>query len=346
MNKCIIGKIPGYNNNIDSENKYRQNLLYNLTKIRLTPIGFKFQQNAILNFKNGEVSKNLYKITGEGITLLGDKDDKDKLSLIGAIQIWKNLINSSRVGELRNILSPEVTMLEILATNDSTLVETFSTSYGENSLDKISNKLSNIDAIKTISTITKGTSSLSSTAGLNILQNLGGNSIQELIAKKALNIQAAWPKEWEKSNYNNQINIMIKLVSPSGDEESIKYNIIKPLTYLMLATSPITTDGLFSGYPPLWEVKADGLMGMKVAGISNMTITRGGVDTQFNKDNQPLNVDVRLTLTPIINGFASPYSISSSDSGEINASSLYKNNDNLAIQTPKEFMTSFGIKLI
>ena len=37
-----------------------------------------------------------------------------------------------------------------------------------------------------------------------------------------------------------------------------------------------------------------------------MTISRGGQDTMFNRYNQPTNVDVRLTVEPLVQGFASP----------------------------------------
>ena len=73
-----------------------------------------------------------------------------------------------------------------------------------------------------------------------------------------------------------------------------------------MACSPITFDGVSFGYPPIWKVETEGLGTSNLSAITAMTISRGGQDTMFNRYNQPTNVDVRLTVEPLVQGFATP----------------------------------------
>jgi hypothetical protein len=57
----------------------------------------------------------------------------------------------------------------------------------------------------------------------------------------------------------------------------------------------------------MFNVKASGLMHFKLGAISSIIITRGGADTVFNKYSQPLSVEVRLMITPLVNGYAMAY---------------------------------------
>ena len=82
--------------------------------------------------------------------------------------------------------------------------------------------------------------------------------------------------------------------------------IVRPLKLLLLAASPVTFDGITYGYPPLWQVEAKGMASMKLAGITAISLSRGGPDTVFNRYNQPTNIDVRIVVEPVIQGFATP----------------------------------------
>ena len=74
--------------------------------------------------------------------------------------------------------------------------------------------------------------------------------------------------------------------------------------YLICASSPVTYNGTSYGFPPLWRIEAEGMQTIPLGGISTISIARGGNDTLFNQWNQPLNVDVRLSIESIIDGFA------------------------------------------
>lgn len=323
--RLVIGKIPGYNVNIQKPSqsqdlKYDNRLLNNLTSVSLKPTGYS------LNWTVDKTTKDnpLYKIGGHdlGGILSGI------VSTGSALENWKRLVHSQILSFeflQESTDTKNINELFILCTNDSTMSEVFSNSFEMSTTEKIANQISEIN-IAQISQKFRKITTIDSNLGLSLLggtteasagvaaaaAGIGFNGVNasmlNTLAGKALGIQTALPEEWISSDYNNTLQLMIKLVSPSGDNASIQNYILKPLLFLILATAPLTVDGINFGYPMLWEVKADGLMDIQVAGISALTITRGGAETQFNKDNQPLNIDVRLTISPLVKGFASAMS--------------------------------------
>jgi hypothetical protein len=148
------------------------------------------------------------------------------------------------------------------------------------------------------------------------------------------------PKVWKNSDYNSSMNIMVKLISPSGDTESIRKYIKEPLEILMRAGAPVTFDGVMAGYPMIWEVRAHGLAHFKLGAISALTITRGGNDTVFNKYDEPLNIDVRVMITPVNDGFAQGYmkDYSMTDPSDVSysLSSLVDGNHDITIGVKKQ----------
>ena len=330
----VIGKIPGYNYQINNqkvdENKidYTNRLRNNLTTIKLRPTGYyinfdgmasdiknkfsSFFTSTVTN-ENTRTAADLYKI-GETVPL--GQQLKRHMPGTTALQMWQNLLRGNVVKKSTNINE-----LRILATNDSTMTEVFGNNFDTSSAEKVSNKIQNIPGLQFLQTAKK-TVTIDSSLGLKMLEvgNRDSNLLS-IIEGKAVGIQTALPKEWVKSDYTNSLQIMVKLISPSGDPASIDEYILKPLKFLILAVSPATYDGITFGYPTLWEVEADGMMDIKLAGISAMTITRGGNETQFNRFNQPLNVDVRLTIEPLINGF----STLANGSSYSTSSQIYKN---------------------
>ena len=185
-----------------------------------------------------------------------------------------------------------------------------------------------LDALRnTAQFAASGMTSVDSMAMINMLQQKDSfqkdqSQIFSLLASQAIGIQSALPKIWQRSDYNNTSSFTIKLVSPSGHYEDVRKFVIDPLLRLILAASPITYDGVSYGYPPIWKVQARGLLSMNLAAITAIVISRGGQDTLFNRWNQPTNIDVRLTVEPLVNGFASPLTndktyMPTTDSGEV-----------------------------
>lgn len=339
-NHIVIGKIPGYNDNINkrptdgsnSDNKidYTNRLLNNLTTVVMRPTGYTInygnmarlgglidneqpagdtnpvdEPTTIDRVTTGNTENSLYKI-GSTVDLGASLNSKDG-PVIGtstALSNWHNLVEKNITFQNTNKAVDE---LRILCTNDSTMTEVFGNTFDVSTAEQISNKIGD-SKIGQIAQTLKKSVTVDSTMGMHMLRTgsdlIEDNQLLNVIAGKALGIQSSLPKEWFKADYNNSLQLMIKLISPAGDSESIKEYILKPLQYIIMSASPITYDGITYGYPTIWEIEAEGMMKIKLAGVSALTITRGGNETQFNRFNQPLNVDVRMTIEPLVNGFA------------------------------------------
>ena len=308
----VIGKIPGYNQaikplkSIDYENR----LLNNLTITEFSPIGYSIN---LADFQN------IYRI-GRDLTY-NDAQSKEinalgtKISLYTALKQWTEMQKMSEV-------DTPCDTFKIISTNDSTINETLSNQYKANVLDDIGSWAGNAfmgDKFSTVKDSVAGLfgtvgPSLDTSAALSALAGLqqkgsdltGGSQYAGILLGKMIGIQAAFPRIWSASDYNNTSSFTIKLISPDGNPDNIKNFIIRPLRTLILAASPITFDGISYGFPPLWKVYAKGMVSMKLAAITAITISRGGQDTLFNRYNQPTNIDVRITVEPVIQGFATP----------------------------------------
>jgi hypothetical protein len=196
----------------------------------------------------------------------------------------------------------------ILGVNDSTFNEVISNEYGTNSFQEIASQMGEKIKNNTLGSLAAAGSSLyrsyDTSAGLNLLSTTGNLGLLGALADVVQGIKISLPQVWKGGDYNSSLNIIIKLISPSGDQKSVQQYIKTPLEILLRAASPVTYNGISYGYPMIWKVKAHGIMTLKLAAITAMTITRGGNDTVYNKYDEPLNVDVRLMITPINPGFA------------------------------------------
>lgn len=342
--RAIIGSIPGYNTNIDPNGYYAKKLLSNINRVVLTPTGYSLnlsgaiplltgaQQSNNLSGKLFAIGSDVHTTTGFGIS--GEKT----IGTETALGIWKSILESSKsvstIDPKYNI-DPNVQGLEILCTNDSTFTEVFSNNYKPSWLDsngQIQNFIGKFDTLKTINSMM---SSFDADAGRAVMRASNSkNDILNILSGKALGFQTTLPKEWSNSDYNSGLQIMIRLVSPSGHWKDISQYIIKPMMYLINAASPVTYNGVSYGHPMLWQIRAEGMQNIDVGAISTMTISRGGTDTIFNQYNQPLNVDIRISLESIINGFA------------VGIGTNFYANDSYAhkaslITSPKDIMDSF-----
>ena len=291
----IIGKIPGYNDNIQNNSSsivYTNRLLSNLTIASFTPVGYS------INLDTKDLTNSIYKI-GSTIKPIA----KDLISTYNALTQWKLM-------QLNALCEEIVDEFKIVCTNESTITETISNSYHNNMLDDLGNKLGESTYGQLAASAKKLTTSLDTSTAISILDQMRsettGGAAGSLLLGKMIGIQSAMPKIWTSSSYNNTASFTIKLISPSGHPDDVDQFIIKPLRTLILAASPVTFDGVTYGYPPLWKVESKGLATTKLAAITTISIARGGQDTVFNRYNQPTNIDVRLVVEPIIEGFATP----------------------------------------
>ena len=313
----VIGKIPGYNSAINGNSNinYENRLLNNLTITNFSPVGYSVDfgsVDSIYRIGSNLSSKNLNNGSLGDSSIL-DSINISAISTYSALKQWKEM--QAGVGLIDTAI---IDQFKVVATNDSTIMETLSNQYKENYIDELASKFSNNTLINAVSTgFTKVLPSLDTSSALGILSSLtkGSNSLLKegmvqqaanVLIGKMIGIQSSFPKIWDRSNYNNTSSLTIKLVSPSGHPDDVIKYVIEPLRYLILAASPVTFDGITYGFPPLWRVEAKGMLSMKLAGISALSISRGGPDTVFNYLNMPTNIDVRLVVEPVVSGFATP----------------------------------------
>lgn len=260
---------------------------------------------------NFDLSAPLYKLGQSLGVAKNDMRNKAATQTYTALTAWQEMQKQTFRSEGWNA----VDSFSIIATTDSTINETISNEYQSNQINNIPTMLgakaqAAFDAVLGTANLIKGTvASIDSQALMELLKTKGDkidNQFLNIISAQALGIQTSLPRIWKQTDYNNTSSFTIKLVSPSGYPEDVKLYILKPLQVLTLACSPLTFDGASFGFPPIWKVETKGLGTMNLAGITAMTISRGGQDTMFNRFNQPVNVDVRIVVEPLVQGFATP----------------------------------------
>jgi hypothetical protein len=158
---------------------------------------------------------------------------------------------------------------------------------------------------------------------------VGPNALADIATGAFFGMDMALPTQWRSSSYTSSLTVFIKLVSPVGTEACIKKNILEPLLYLIAASSPITYGGIMYGFPLLWDIQAQGITNFRLGGIAAMSLIRGSFETTFNKTLQPTVIDVRLTIIPVLNEFASQ--VKADGQPEI-----YKTPDTLGVANPSD----------
>ena len=340
-NHIYIGKIPAYNSRInDSTIQYEKRLLNNLTVTKFEPIAYRINLDLSTAKADlvaaGTSALNIVDVNGDvindpntaqkkatqkyGLYTLGktlsDKSPIEglKVSVSDALKTWQDMQNTFG-GNPVSYNDKAVDSFSIIATTDSTINENITNDYGENMINKIPSMLggkieSLFQTSLKVSSLIKGNiAAVDSQKMLDLLEvknDLADNQLLQILSAQALGIQTSLPKMWVRSDYNNTSSFTIKLISPSGHIDDVAKYILRPLRILTLACSPVTFDGVSFGYPPIWKVETEGLGTSNLSAITAMTISRGGQDTMFNRYNQPTNVDVRLTVEPLVQGFATP----------------------------------------
>lgn len=132
-----------------------------------------------------------------------------------------------------------------------------------------------------VSMITEGQSSTSKMLG----------TIESILSGMKID----FPVVWHNTDYARRVSFNVVLSSPYGHPEAVWVWIVRPLLYLILLGTPVNWYGPV-GYPLYITVKSPGLMYMKMAAIESITIDRGGANTMFNINKQPLKVVLNITV--------------------------------------------------
>lgn len=214
---------------------------------------------------------------------------------------------------------PEKSGIRLLTTSDSVYQESFTNNYAENMLSKAANNMSNVTnnvrqlvqstgsgnmdkAMAELKGSMVGTETLKAQEA--VTAGFGGDLIKKAWDLLMEGRQMSLPKVYQSSGYEPSLQCNIKLVSPYGSPEAIKNFILEPLVYLLLLSSPDTSDGLSYGGHTYLRVKAYGTADINLGYISTIRVDRGGPGNLCNRYGQPLSADVSITILPAIGGFA------------------------------------------
>jgi hypothetical protein len=341
-NMAVIGKIPGYNINIDSQKEFEKNLLKGITFIDLLPMSYK--ANAEVSGSSIQsVLNNLEKVfNSPGIFT---QDSSVASSMFTAV-----LKRMQESFGLDNSFSEGIKGLRIIAANDSTFTETLTNDYGAgNSLVAMAKDLFNgasqrfvpDEVVKAVGIAQKGMQGYSHAEMIQLAGNAyqilnegaGGThapaGLADILTGAFFGMSFAAPSMWAGSSYQSNLTCFVKLVAPVGTPECIQKNILEPILYLLAASSPLTAFGSMYGFPLLWQIQAKGITEFRLGGIASMSVIRGSFETTFNHLLQPTVVDVRLNIVPMLNDFAVQTNISG-------VKSIYKERQYLAAQNPAD----------
>jgi hypothetical protein len=330
-NTMVIGKIPGYNKNIDQNGNFSTELLKGVTFIDLRPMSYVFAKglddisanNILAHLKELFNKKGLF------------TRESDKMT-----EIFKGIIKrmSDDFSLSSNFANTE--MIRLIAANDSTFTETFTNDYGETNLvadgfNKVKGKLGSTGKL-----LAKGLRSQSHSDMISILGDLSTkfkdvsnaatlDSLNEITVGAMAGMQMATPTIWSQSQYTSTLTVFVKLVAPTGTAKCIQKNIIEPVLMLLAASSPVTVGGTMYGFPPLWDIHAHGITNFRLGGIAALSLIRGSFETTFTSDLKPTVIDVRMTLVPLLNDFATQL-----DNLTDKDSSIYLDPEGLGVQNP------------
>ncbi len=350
-NTAVIGKIPGYNKNIDPNGMFANELLKGVTFIDLMPMSYKTIMAQMFSGKdeNGNAIdeltlKNLEDYLGKSVEILFGSGALFEQDVEPAKKNYKSLLTRlNTMNDEENYFGSkfsDVDMLRIIAANDSTFVENFSNNFdGANVVQNTYNAASQNKYIKLASQFANISKSMNYTQAQNFLMEGMAKGDDKTNAMSAFaqgvifNANLATPTTWTGSNYSSSLSLFIKLISPVGSPACIRANILTPLMYLLAATAPVTSYGLFYGAPMLWEINAKGVAHFRLGAVASLSVMRGSFETTFTKDLQPTVLDVRITLVSLLNDFA--VQSSSMADGKL-IKSLYNKDaqKNLSVQNP------------
>lgn len=274
----VIGKIPGYNSYIDSENRYLRKLLNDkIMIVDFRPVAMQLKTRFIEEKRKPQLS-DLKELVSKKIVT----DDFQRY-----MQLNKDYVPS---------WDKQYDGVRMLATVDSSVNNAYTHDYSDNPIEQAMQNLKAYMSGKT------GDAAAALITGAKTVKYYTGTQYKESpldLAELVTGHRVRAPKIWNGTNVSDILSLNIKLTSPSGDPASIENFIIRPLVLLYMMGAPVSFTGFDFSMPFTYEVTAYGIARYEFAAISSISLDRGGADVVFNKHGQPLTVNVRLTLIPL-----------------------------------------------
>jgi hypothetical protein len=249
---AILGLLPGYNKNIDTNDyKLEKDLIRNISFIDLQLSSYSIGENT----KDAGVLKILETLSNSlmssGKNLYNYKNFSTSSKDI--IYATFNKIVQKYLGTSFSTING----VRIIASSDSMATETISNNFGDSTIHQMLTQTKVMKGAASLSKYTNVAKELSYSNAFNMLTT-NVASFLDIIKSSALGIQIALPKFFESSNYNHTMSVFFKLTSPSGDKDDIKKLVLDPLKLLMIISSPNSSTGLTYAYPFIYKVVAHG----------------------------------------------------------------------------------------
>lgn len=134
-------------------------------------------------------------------------------------------------------------------------------------------------------------------------QDLSDNGWGDLIKSAGSYLKGGhmvFPQMVDSSTYGKSISITVKLISPSGDPESVFMNVYLPLAHLMALSLPKQLSANAYTYPFLVKLFSKGWMNCEMGIITSFRVQRGGSDdTQWTLGKLATEADVTMDVTPL-----------------------------------------------
>lgn len=131
-------------------------------------------------------------------------------------------------------------------------------------------------------------------AGATYQMGLGG--LMALSGRGLVDI----PKHWESSSASlPRMDYTIELRSPYGNKMSMFQNIYVPLAMILAGALPLSTGKQSYTSPFLVEVHSKGRASCRLGLIESLSITRGVGNMGWTDDDQPLGIDVALSIVDL-----------------------------------------------
>lgn len=121
--------------------------------------------------------------------------------------------------------------------------------------------------------------------GVSGLAAFGGNALVDI------------PKMWDASTANlPRMDFTIQLRSPYGNKMSRMRNLFLPLSMLLAGALPLSAGRHAFTSPFLVEAYCKGRAGIRLGMVESLSITRGVGNLGWNVDDEPLGIDVTLSI--------------------------------------------------
>ena len=132
----------------------------------------------------------------------------------------------------------------------------------------------------------------------NLIRKMpGGNMIAGAINQKG---KVDFPLVWKNSGMSANYELNIRLYNPSPKNLELQQQLItNPLIALAMFVSPWTDDGDFYQWPLLMRFEIKGLVYLKAAYCSGMTIVKGGDINDVAWNQRAGTVDVRMSINSL-----------------------------------------------